>query len=363
MLLNAAARLDSIAEVTRDVLPSLTRATHASLVFLYEADAQSVTVHGQSGASQMVDEYFRDYVATCPLHQIKLQADGVVIPTTRMAARTSYLRSAVYWEFFRRYDFEHHLAVRLVPTGDDTGEIGLMLNRGTNQGEFTDAEIREVQNVIPSLTVAVRLARELDRSKNRATELEALLAAMGDAIPKVLLDADGRIVFVDTPEQGPDPSPLVALLRDPHHPIRVSAAALTGRRPEPPKLSHQVRLPDGRCFRAELSLCAGLLYGKPLIVIRWVAAAPAIPAGWAQWRLSRAEAAILAELVAGGSNMEIGARLFISPETVRTHLTRVFKKIGVRSRLDAVVSAIRAQGQRAEQLDAGIAVWRGPAEG
>ncbi len=348
-LLLQAAGLDSVAAVTRSVLPALTRATHASLVFLYEAGPHGVTVHGEAGAADLVDEYFRDYVATCPLHQIKLHADGAVVATTRHAVETDYVRSAVYNDFFRRHDFEHHLAVRLLPMGHDWGEIGLMLNRGRKQHEFTDVEVREVENVIPSLTAAIRVARELDRTKHRAMELEALVSAMGDDAAKVVLDPDGRVVFTQSPAGGPDVAPFVELLGDRHHPIRVSASALFGRRSGAAvQLSHRVRLASGASFRAELSVCPGLFLGRPLVVVRWSPASSSIPPAWSRFGLSPAESAILAEHGAGGSNIEIGARLFISPETVRTHLTRIFKKMGVRSRLDAVVIALRAQGRAIE---------------
>ena len=339
------ATLGSVADVTRDVLPSLTRATRASLVFLYEAGPRAIRVHGESGAADLVDTYFRDYVATCPLHQIKLHADGAVVATTRLATETSYGRSAVYNDFFRQHDFEHHLAVRLLPMGNGRGEIGLMFNRGRKQREFTDAEIRAVTNLLPSLTAAVRVACDLDAARHRATELEALVAAMSDGVAKIVLDPDGRVVFTHAPADL-DVSPLIALLQDPQHPVRVSAAALVGRaNGADVRLTHRVRLASGATFRAELSLCPGLFLERRLVVIRLSPTSSSIPPGWSPFGLSPAESAVLTELVAGGSNIEIGARLFLSPETVRTHLTRIFKKMGVRSRLDAVVMAVRAQGR------------------
>ena len=43
----------------------------------------------------------------------------------------------------------------------------------------------------------------------------------------------------------------------------------------------------------------------------------------------------VAELAAAGeTNREIGARLYLSPKTVETVLTRVYRKLGVRSRTE-----------------------------
>lgn len=55
--------------------------------------------------------------------------------------------------------------------------------------------------------------------------------------------------------------------------------------------------------------------------------------------LSEREREILAALVAGQSNTEIGTTLFISEKTVRNALTRIFEKLGVRTRTQAAVLA------------------------
>ena len=53
----------------------------------------------------------------------------------------------------------------------------------------------------------------------------------------------------------------------------------------------------------------------------------------------RASAKSWLALVAGRSNSEIGAALFISDKTVRNSLTRIFEKLGVRTRMQAAVLA------------------------
>jgi pimeloyl-ACP methyl ester carboxylesterase/DNA-binding CsgD family transcriptional regulator len=55
--------------------------------------------------------------------------------------------------------------------------------------------------------------------------------------------------------------------------------------------------------------------------------------------LSPREREILAKIAAGCTNIEIGKRLFISEKTVRNHVTRIFEKLGVRSRAQAIVLA------------------------
>lgn len=60
-------------------------------------------------------------------------------------------------------------------------------------------------------------------------------------------------------------------------------------------------------------------------------------------QLSKRELEVLRMLVAGLSNANIGARLFVSQHTVKWHLQHVYEKLGVKSRTQAVAAA-RAGG-------------------
>ena len=52
---------------------------------------------------------------------------------------------------------------------------------------------------------------------------------------------------------------------------------------------------------------------------------------------------VMACLDAGGTNFEIGARLFISPDCVKYHLKSIYAKLGARSRTHAVSLARQYQ--------------------
>ncbi|POX55932.1 DNA-binding response regulator [Streptomyces sp. Ru71] len=58
-------------------------------------------------------------------------------------------------------------------------------------------------------------------------------------------------------------------------------------------------------------------------------------------RLSERETAVLRLVAEGCTNAEIGRRLYIGESTVKTHLLRVFGKLGVDDRTAAVTSALR----------------------
>ena len=64
------------------------------------------------------------------------------------------------------------------------------------------------------------------------------------------------------------------------------------------------------------------------------------PENW--YKLSRREVEILQAMASGLSNIEISDKLFISEKTVKAHINHIFKKMGVKSRTQAVLKAVEA---------------------
>jgi DNA-binding NarL/FixJ family response regulator len=60
------------------------------------------------------------------------------------------------------------------------------------------------------------------------------------------------------------------------------------------------------------------------------------------YQLSRREIEIVQAMASGLSNFEISAKLFISQKTVKAHIYHIFKKMGVKSRTQAIVKAVEA---------------------
>ena len=59
--------------------------------------------------------------------------------------------------------------------------------------------------------------------------------------------------------------------------------------------------------------------------------------------LSSRENEILNLIIAGKSNKEIASDLFISLPTVKTHVSNIYKKMGVQSRSQAILKATKLQ--------------------
>ena len=62
-----------------------------------------------------------------------------------------------------------------------------------------------------------------------------------------------------------------------------------------------------------------------------------------EYALSKREREVLKLMVCGYSNKGIAAKLGITEETVKSHCTHIFRKLGVFSRTGAAVKAVRGQ--------------------
>ncbi len=63
------------------------------------------------------------------------------------------------------------------------------------------------------------------------------------------------------------------------------------------------------------------------------------PKAQAALEISPRELDVLKEIAAGRSNKEIAARFHVSPNTIKTHVTRLYDKLGAKRRTDAVNKA------------------------
>jgi DNA-binding NarL/FixJ family response regulator len=95
--------------------------------------------------------------------------------------------------------------------------------------------------------------------------------------------------------------------------------------------------PRDDLFAAVRAAAEGRTVLSPAVASRLVSAvrAPASSAG----SLSAREREVLALVARGTSNREIARELFVSEATVKTHLTHVYGKLGVKDRAAAVATA------------------------
>jgi DNA-binding CsgD family transcriptional regulator len=83
-------------------------------------------------------------------------------------------------------------------------------------------------------------------------------------------------------------------------------------------------------------LVLGVVIGMRVTASHKPAAFDGNPKALAGLGISLRELTVLQQLAAGRSNKEIASELDLSPETVKTHVARLFEKLGAKRRTDAV---------------------------
>jgi DNA-binding NarL/FixJ family response regulator len=141
------------------------------------------------------------------------------------------------------------------------------------------------------------------------------LAAQGEKTPKVLV-----LTTFDLDEYV-------------YEALRAGAAGFLLKDTPPRQLAEAVRT-----IAAGESLLAPAVTRR--LIERYVSRPPSDTARRGRFaELTERELEVLQLITRGLSNSEIGARLFLSEATVKTHVTRILSKLGVRDRVQAVVLA------------------------
>jgi len=83
-------------------------------------------------------------------------------------------------------------------------------------------------------------------------------------------------------------------------------------------------------------LALGVFIGMRVMVAPAPQAFDGNPRAQAALGISPRELRVLKEIAAGRSNKEIAAQLNVSPNTVKTHVARLFEKLGAKRRTDAI---------------------------
>jgi DNA-binding NarL/FixJ family response regulator len=102
-------------------------------------------------------------------------------------------------------------------------------------------------------------------------------------------------------------------------------------------------VPPGELVKAIRTVAQGYSLAEPVILRKMLAEATRIAQGQGklQKKLTAREQEILQALVSGLSNREIAEQSFITERTVKSHLSNIYEKLGVHSRGQAIVCAVK----------------------
>jgi DNA-binding CsgD family transcriptional regulator len=242
---------------------------------------------------------------------------------SELVDRDAWLRSEVLNEFYIPHKLEHHLTARLSATG--YGHPGCTAVVLSAPKPFDVRDLRLVHRLLPALEGAVRRSGMTRDRDALATMLER------DGAGHLLFNLDGRLRWRSMRAGallgGSIPDAIVDAVR---RVAALAAAAEPLADPPPFELVADGPVP----LRVETYLAAGA------VAVRVTEANPngaALASLALAFRLTRSETVVLARMASGARNREIAGALQVSPETVRTHVHRILRKLGVRSRTEAVI--------------------------
>jgi DNA-binding CsgD family transcriptional regulator len=335
----AAAEVTRLDELGEAALPALSRALGLSGVLLYQYDARGVPTGPAGSLAPSLSAYSPEMFAHDPVQDglFRFHPDESPVIVTAQdvgCSRRQFHRSYAYLDYYRRHDVEFLLGVWLTGAAlryGSPGMTGLLLTRSARQVDFDAQTHRRMAYALPAFAAATRRASRL---RQQQSVLEA--AFLGEAAPpRLVLDGQGALLLCSERAGrllGGAVPPALALAA-----AQLHARLAADLQPTPPAFSIELRLADGRPVSAELWVTRSPT-GEPLIAaeLRALGAGDAALAAFAaDHGLTRAEAQVLNLLCHGLSNAEIARRLFVSVETVRTHVSRVLSKLAVASRTEA----------------------------
>lgn len=334
----ASARAVDVRQLAHEMLPALAEEFDACVVGCFIDREEGVLEgHAPSDMPELVNEYSRAYAAADPLHTAKHELGGSIMIPTRVVERRTFHASAAYADLYRPWKIEHVAVLQTRENAAGDG-LGLVIGRGNRHGDFSSTDVRALHRLLPPLRAASDRLLEAERTHQRVDALTLLAETLEKDVSTLLLDADGRLVWssIRSPHDF-DPRECAIPLAE------VARTLCRGKSPVTPAIALDYK---GTRLSVALSLLESSDTRGPFVLARL--RTPTNVSAFERWAkaagLTKSETRVMRELCNGGTNAEIGQRLFVSAGTIRTHVDHIFHKLGVSSRLQAVLKAQREAG-------------------
>ncbi len=347
-ILSSAAEAISLEEIGRDTLPLFERLIGSSRMLMYRSLEGNAFVP-VAGAQDCLPEYVAQFAAQDPLQNFLRSKNPVLLSATRCRAWREFRENRSLVQFYNRWDLSRLLHLRLTDAGHmQPGHAAIVCGRSARQPDFEEVDLRAAQAVLPALSAALRRSARVSSRLDSAAAVEALFER-GPTRAVLAFDLRGKLLWISSRAEKLLSPHLGAARKIPESLLLAvkQVAALAGKGPQPAGTHPPYRLTlaqtSGNVLEGELYLEQSAS-GAPFVAADFGSdrVAPNLLEIAQSRRLTPAETEVLSDLVRGCSDAEIAGHRFVSIATVRTHVTRVIQKLGVRSRLQAAALALGA---------------------
>ena len=291
------------------------------------------------------------------LHMQKFHPAGTVVLSDSILPLTELRRTAFFDEVMRPQDLGHAAMVGL-SRKPDFG-VGFCLNRGPRQGPYSEQQRHLLERLTPHLMRTVQLGFQLGTYK--ALQHMEYNTLDRITVGVALLDRNAGVLFVNKALRSMAIDGALSLRNQ-----RLSSYSA----PHAKRLNHLVHsasrgapgatmaIPhpiDGRSVAVLVSSVRSrdldrfasldMRDAAAMVFVLDPAISTMMPPEWVMdaYGLTLAEARVALHAASGRSVADVGAQLKISPNTVKTHLRRVFAKTGVhrQAELASIIASLK----------------------
>jgi DNA-binding CsgD family transcriptional regulator len=293
--------------------------------------------------------YAEHYYHHDPMQKAQKRQKPWILHGPRCAEWKDFLDHPVHTEFATFLDIDNYLSLRLNDFEiREPGQVGIILARTSRQPDFSDREQSILSNILPALETVTRRSARLEGTVKSQSYLESMLDF--SLRPVIALDHRGGFMWASDRAEELISFRNKGVKKTPDELIKAARnlGILAGKKPGSTRPATSVAVPrkDADPIRADLRL-ARTRSGAYFVIaeLEDPGVSPLLSEVGARYQLTGAETQVLRFIGLGLSNREISRRLFISTQTVYTHVTRILGKLGVSSRVQA---ALIAHGHRPE---------------
>jgi DNA-binding CsgD family transcriptional regulator len=291
------------------------------------------------------------------LHMQKFHPAGTVVLSDSILPFTELRRTAFFDEVMRPQDLGHAAMIGL-SRKPDFG-VGFCLNRGPRQGPYSEQQRHLLERLTPHLMRTVQLGFQLGTYK--ALQHMEYNTLDRITVGVALLGRDAGVLFVNKALRSMTLDGALNLRRQKLSSYSVPHAkrldyliqsAFRGAPAATMAIPHPI---DGRSVTVLVSSVRSrdldrfasldMRDAAAMVFVLDPAISTTMPPEWVMdaYGLTLAEARVALHAASGRSVADIGAQLKISPNTVKTHLRRVFAKTGVhrQAELASIIASLK----------------------
>ncbi|HKY63381.1 MAG TPA: LuxR C-terminal-related transcriptional regulator [bacterium] len=322
------------------ILPLFDKLFDTSLSILYQCNDRGDPI-GVGGASEVHRIYLERYFVSDPMRDAIQRLNRKILQAARNPEWHVSLKLPLYLDHAKHHGIDDYALVKLTEAIPfNRGMVGLLLARSRKCAGFDEQDWILMARLLPPLEALVRRSARVEKLLAGHAAMEGMVDL--DPRPKIAFDVHGSLLWAsDRAEK------LIGLRLGARRQVPQALAqaanrlgALAGKEATSGVPLPLVTFPGAKAesIRAELRL-ARTRSGEAFVLaeLEIPDISPQLAEVAARYRLTATETQVLDLLAQGCSDQKIGRRLFVSLATVRTHVGRILSKLGVHSRVQAVL--------------------------